>query len=77
VFEPLVSNLLQEDRFCALADFSSYLAAQDRVDEAYRDEEGWTQSAILNVARSGYFSSDRSMQDYIDRIWHTPPVRSA
>lgn len=74
VFEPLVSNLLQEDRFMVLADFQSYLDAQDRVDVAYRDVEGWTRSAILNVARSGYFSSDRAMWDYIDRIWHSQPV---
>ncbi|MFC8192612.1 glycogen/starch/alpha-glucan phosphorylase [Cellulomonas sp. NPDC057328] len=74
VFEPIVSNLLTEDRFLALADFQAYLDAQDRVDAAYRDVDGWTRSAILNVARSGFFSSDRSMWDYIDRIWHTQPV---
>lgn len=76
VFAPLVQNLLTEDRFLALADYRSYVDAQDRVDAAYADVEGWTRSAILNVARSGFFSSDRSMWDYIDRIWHTPPVVS-
>ena len=74
VFEPLVSNLLYEDRFMALADFSSYLEAQERVDAAYADQDGWVRSAILNVARSGYFSSDRAMRDYLDRIWHATPV---
>jgi len=74
VFEPLVSNLLYDDRFMALADFRSYLDAQDRVDAAYADQDGWVRSAILNVARSGYFSSDRAMRDYLDRIWHATPL---
>jgi len=75
VFEPLVSNLLYEDRFMALADFASYRDAQERVDAAYADQDAWVRSAILNVARSGYFSSDRAMRDYLDRIWHATPVR--
>lgn len=72
-FEPIVSNLLYDDRFMVLADYSSYIAEQAKVDAAYADSDAWTRSAILNVARSGFFSSDRSMHDYIDRIWHTPP----
>ncbi len=73
-FEPVVSNLLYHDRFMALADFESYLTAQTAVEAAYGDTEAWTKKAILNVARSGFFSSDRSMQDYLDRIWHARPI---
>jgi len=74
-FEPIVSNLLYEDRFLVLADYQAYLDAQDRVEKAYAEPDAWTRSTVLNVARSGFFSSDRSMKDYLDRIWHATPVR--
>jgi starch phosphorylase len=73
-FAPIVDSLLHEDRFLALADYQSYVDAQDRVDLAYRNQPAWNRSAVLNVARSGFFSSDRSIQDYLDRIWNAAPV---
>lgn len=68
-FESFVNNLVYEDRFMTLADFPAYMRAQERVAEYYAKPDEWTRSAILNVARSGFFSSDRSIQDYLDRIW--------
>ena len=65
----VVDDLLYRDRFMALGDFRSYVDAQGRVDTAYGDPDAWSRSAVLNVARTGYFSSDRSMVDYLDRIW--------
>ncbi|SHI85482.1 starch phosphorylase [Tessaracoccus bendigoensis DSM 12906] len=73
-FDSVVFNLLHQDRFMALADFQSYVDTQALVEQRYADQDAWTRSAILNVARTGYFSSDRSMRDYLQRIWHTSPM---
>jgi starch phosphorylase len=73
-FEGIVSNLLYQDRFMVLADFASYIEAQGRAEELYKDQDEWSRKSILNVARSSFFSSDRSIQDYLDRIWHARPV---
>ena len=62
------------DTYFILADFKSYASAQRRVEEAYRDEKRWAKMAILNMASSGKFSSDRTIQEYVDDIWHLDKV---
>ena len=62
------------DPYFILKDFRSYAEAQKRVETAYRDEKGWARSAILNVACSGKFSSDRTIQEYVDEIWKLDKV---
>ena len=80
LFRDLYNSLLNTqctqfaDTYFILADFRSYAEAQKRVMEAYKDEEGWAKSAILNVANSGKFSSDRTIQEYVDDIWHLDKV---
>lgn len=73
VFRPLVDALLSHDPFMLLADYQSYVDCQQEVSHTYRDQEKWVTMAILNVARMGKFSSDRSIHQYATEIWHTKP----
>ncbi|MGD0829543.1 MAG: glycogen/starch/alpha-glucan phosphorylase [Terracidiphilus sp.] len=75
LFEPLVNSLLTTDEYMLLADYQSYIDCQDRVSAAYKDQDAWTRMSILNVARIGKFSSDRSIRDYCAEIWKTWPVK--
>ncbi len=80
LFRPLYNSLLntqstaKADTYFILKDFKSYAEAQRKVEQAYRDEAGWARSAILNVACSGKFTSDRTIQQYVDEIWHLDKV---
>jgi glycogen phosphorylase len=74
VFSGLVDNLRHDDPFLVLADYASYVACQERVSTAWRDTPSWTRMSILNTARSGKFSSDRSIAEYCDDIWNVLPV---
>jgi len=70
LFGRLVSALLNHDDYMLLADYPTYVDCQEQVGAAYRDQERWAEMSILNVARVGRFSSDRSIREYCDRIWH-------
>ena len=80
LFRPLYNSLLntqntsRADTYFILKDFKSYAEAQKKVEAAYKDEKGWARSAILNTACSGKFTSDRTIQEYVDDIWHLDKV---
>ncbi len=77
VGQEVAASLLDRDEYLTLADYRSYLDAQERVEEAWRDQDRWTRMSLLNTARSGFFSADRTVRDYLDRIWHVTPVHLA
>ncbi len=73
LFQPLVDNLLHHDDYLVLADFQSYIDAQGEVDRAWADRNRWTRMSILNTARMGRFSSDRTISEYCRDIWRADP----
>jgi starch phosphorylase len=74
LFRPLVDNLLLHDPYMVLADFQSYLDCQEQVSTAYGDAQHWSRMSILNTARSGKFSSDRTIREYCEQIWRAKAV---
>ena len=74
LFQPLLDSLVHHDPYCLFADFQSYSDAHVRAGDAYLDVEDWTRMSILNSARSGLFSSDRTIAQYCDEIWNVKPV---
>ena len=80
MFRELYDSLLNSwgggrpDCYFMLKDFRSYAEAQERIDKAYRDQEWWAKAAILNIAKSGKFTSDRTIQQYVDEIWHLEKI---
>ena len=76
LFRPILDSLEGGDRFFVLADYESYINCQDAVSVAYQDRREWTRKAVINVARSGKFSSDRAVEEYATRIWDVAPLPS-
>jgi starch phosphorylase len=74
VFHPLINSLLYRDEYMVLADYPLYLECQEKVEKAYRDPTQWMRMSILNTARTGRFSSDRTIQEYATEIWKVKPV---
>ncbi len=75
LFKPIFDSLVYHDEYMLLADYQSYIDCQDKVDKMYRDQRKWTEMSILNVARSGKFSSDRTIKEYCKEIWKVKPVK--
>jgi glycogen phosphorylase len=74
LFSPLVDSLLNRDEYMLFADYQAYVDCQDLVSKAFKDSRNWTRMSILNVARIGKFSSDRSIREYCDTIWKVKPL---
>jgi starch phosphorylase len=75
LFQPLVDSLVSRDEYMLFADYPSYVDCQEKVNRAYQDPKNWTRMSILNVARMGKFSSDRSIREYCEKIWNVKAVR--
>ena len=75
VGQEVAGSLLDRDEYLTLADYRGYVDAQDEVDKAWQDQDRWARASVLNTARSGFFSADRTVRDYVSRIWHVDPVR--
>ena len=75
LFKPITDSLLGQDPYLVLQDFQSYVDCQQKAAEAYRNKTHWTKMAVLNVARMGKFSSDRSIKEYCENIWHVNPLQ--
>lgn len=74
-FDVIRDNLLYKDNYFVLKDFASYIEAQEKINNLYKDQKKWLHMSIVNTAKSGFFTTDRTMRQYNDEIWHTLPIK--
>ena len=74
LFKPLFDHLVYSDEYFVLADYNSYVRCQETVSRIWKDKYRWAKMSVINTARMGYFSSDRSIEEYCDRIWKVRPM---
>jgi starch phosphorylase len=74
LFQPLIDSLKNQDEYMLFADYQSYIECQEKVSQAYQEREKWIRMSILNAARTGYFSADRTIREYAQDIWDLQPV---
>jgi starch phosphorylase len=74
-FKNVTEHIKNNDTYMALADFADYTRAQNKVSELYADKEVWSRMSLMNIASSGIFASDRSIEDYAKNIWNTKPLK--
>ena len=74
-FAVIRDNLLYKDQYLVLKDFDSYVKAQEKINDLYKDTQKWTHMSIVNTAKSGFFTTDRTMRQYNEDIWHVEPIK--
>ena len=76
IYDSLLNNCggSRPDTYFILKDFRSYAEAHEKIDKAYRDRQWWAKAALINVSHSGKFTSDRTIQEYVDELWHLDKV---
>jgi starch phosphorylase len=74
-FIDIRNNLLYKDSYLVLRDFDSYIKAQEQINDLYKDQDKWLTKSIINTAMSGFFTTDRTMRQYNEDIWHVEPVK--
>lgn len=75
-FEIIRNNLLYQDNYFVLRDFDAYVKAHEKINQLYKDQKKWLHMSIVNVAKSGYFTTDRTMEQYNEDIWHLKPIKN-